>query len=259
MTTARPHPLYAFVLGVARSGTTAMVQLLNTHSAICMGVERYKRLYPKLQAFPPELLEKERFFEFRPEDTNLGPGTGIWDKNCAPLEEKWDSASIFGDKEMAGALPFVARDIPDARIVFMLRDIGPVASSWNVRAAKETDSWAEENDYRVAVDHWNEANRLALDYADTLGERMLLIDYETFFSGAEGYVDVLLGFLGLRHERRFDRTYGARVARYCDIISQKPSLVLEGQEEYLAQKADRAAYERLLGMARDQRQALVSA
>lgn len=256
MNIERTSRVHAFVLGVARSGTTAMVRLLNTHSAICMGIERYKKLYPKLQAFPPELLEKDRFFDGRPEDTNLGPGSGIWDKNYPPMAAKWDSAKVHGDKEMAGALPFVARDIPDARIVFMLRDIEPVASSWNQRAAKEGDSWAEENDYRVAVEHWNSANALALEHVEKLGDRLMLIDYEAFFSGSEGYAEDLLAFLGLKRPPRFETAYARAVERYRDVISKKPPLVLDGQEEFLDREADRKSYSRLLDIAREQRRTI---
>ena len=36
-----------FVAGLGRSGTTALMEVLVAHDDIAMGVERYKRLYPR--------------------------------------------------------------------------------------------------------------------------------------------------------------------------------------------------------------------
>ena len=53
-----------FVIGVGRSGTTAMAELLNMHDDICIGIERYKFKFVRLGEFEGNEFEPERFFRF---------------------------------------------------------------------------------------------------------------------------------------------------------------------------------------------------
>lgn len=55
-------PTYAFVIGAARTGTTAMVYLLNAHSSVCIGIERLQVSLLMGEIYPAELFLKERFF-----------------------------------------------------------------------------------------------------------------------------------------------------------------------------------------------------
>ena len=66
-------PGFAFVLGAARSGTTAMADLLNAHGRVCIGIERYKHLFDRTKRLDPALYEEERFFAFDASDTNILP------------------------------------------------------------------------------------------------------------------------------------------------------------------------------------------
>src|SRR5215469_6731787 len=68
---------YLFVGGCARSGTTAFVQLLNAHSEIFIGNERYLYLYPRIKEaaakdngyFNTERFKPERFSLIHPGET----------------------------------------------------------------------------------------------------------------------------------------------------------------------------------------------
>ena len=243
-------PVYAFVLGPARSGTTAMVDLLNTHPAICMGVERYKRYYRRNRAYPAALLTKERFFTFEEGDTNTNPERKPWKPLYQSLAAKWDSATVVGDKEGFAALPHIVAGVPEPRIIYMLRQISTLASSWNSRAASPKDKWPERNDFRAAVNRWNEANALAYSYADRLGGNLLVINYETFFAGDDSYAGRLMQFLGLEPgNSEFMHAYHASARHYRDVVSQKPPLVLDGQVEHLEQTADMETYRRLAKLA----------
>jgi hypothetical protein len=245
------NPVYAFVLGAARSGTTAMVELLNTHPAICMGVERYKRYYRRHRSYPASLLTRERFFTFEQSDTNARPDRKPWKPLYETLAAKWDSARVVGDKEGFAALPHIIEGIPEPRIIFMLRDIAQVASSWNARAANVADKWPERNDFRAAVRRWNEANALAASYADRLGPRLLVLEYERFFSGDDFYADRVMGFLTLEPGNPdFMRAYHESVRHFREVVSRKSPLVFEGQAEFLEREADMETYERLSTIAR---------
>lgn len=241
---------YAFVVGVARSGTTAMTELLNAHRSICIGMERYKKLYRRKREFPLQLLSKERFFSFEPNDTNQDPMKGAWRHLYESMAEKWDTASVVGDKESYAALDFVLESIPNPHIIFMLRSVEQVASSWNVRAAAERDAWPANNDFRVAVNRWNEANSIAYLLSQSVGERLFVIDYERFFSGSRAYADALLRFLGVQaDEPKFAEAYDLTCSHYRHVVSRKQPVILERQEEFIEREANRRTYERLRELA----------
>jgi Sulfotransferase family len=70
---------YCFVFGCPRSGTTAVVRLLQAHPRVVIGMERHKFLLSRRRdraKFGPALFEPERFFDFRPGDTNVNPDLG---------------------------------------------------------------------------------------------------------------------------------------------------------------------------------------
>ena len=110
-------PATAFVLGTARSGTTAMADLLNAHQRVCIGIERYKYLVNRTKALDPALFEEERFFAIDPSETNILPRPGGLAEAYATMRAKWPGALVVGDKLGARALPVVARDMPRARVV----------------------------------------------------------------------------------------------------------------------------------------------
>ena len=177
-----------FVCGAARSGTTAMARLLNTHPDIVLGIERFKTRL--LHADDGEdlagLFERERFFDFQPGDTNINCHRS-YRGNTARAARKFDEAVYVGDKvpNLYRRLAFVAERFPDCRFVHMLRNPLYVALSWRARALDADDAWPAENDYRQAVADWNESVRVALDAQRTLGGRIAFVSYDRIF-GARG-------------------------------------------------------------------------
>ena len=80
------------VTGVARSGTTALGELLNAHPLVGLGIERFKFQFLREDNFSADLFTRERFFDFRPEDTNLIP----------ELRPAW---ALRGDRREMGQRP----------------------------------------------------------------------------------------------------------------------------------------------------------
>ena len=66
-------PRVLLVTGVGRSGTTAIANLLNGHPRTCIGVERYKYKFLRRGEFEGDEFTPQRFFDFRPTDTNVLP------------------------------------------------------------------------------------------------------------------------------------------------------------------------------------------
>ena len=87
-----------FVIGVGRSGTTAMAELLNMHEDICIGIERYKFKFVRRGEFEGNEFEPERFFRL-PGDRHQHPAgpAGKWRTIYDRMREKFPEARIRGD------------------------------------------------------------------------------------------------------------------------------------------------------------------
>ena len=227
-----------------------MGNLLNAHGRICIGIERYKCLFDRTKRLDPALYHEERFFAFDPSDTNILPDIEPYRSTYDAMRPKWSQALVVGDKLGARALPAVVRDIPGARVVYLLRQVARVASSWNVRALRPNDRWPRENDFTAAVPRWNEVNALALQAVDALGPRMLVIEYERFFAGDEGHPRMLERLLEVPHDETMLAAYRRAAEFYVGKVATKPPTVLDGQEQLIAAEADMDTYEALVGHAR---------
>lgn len=194
------------------------------HPKIAIGIERFKKV--RGVEFLPNLFDRDRFFDFRPDDTNTPPPT------FSP--EKYDAAEWVGDKVphyYRKARPIFAR-FPGARMIYILRDIDAVAASWQARADKKRDSWPERNGSLAAVVEWNKANATALDYSQSHPDRFHVISYERMFSGSPETASALFGVLGLSLTSEIEAECSKATAR----DSAKPKM--EG--------ADRDLYRALL-------------
>jgi hypothetical protein len=246
-----------FITGVARSGTTAIADLLNLHPEICIGIERYKFKFLRRGEFDGDEFTLGRFFDFRPSDTNILPtGPGRWRRVYRQLRLKFPRAAVVGDKipHLLDRFEGCARAYPQAKWIYMLRDINGVASSWNARARNPEDNWPATNDFRRAVEVWNRANALIRALPE---ERVRVVAYEDFFGGSAAARRSLLDFLGVREGPGFRRAAAVSYRRYEEVVLAKRPEVLEDQETYLAAQADMQTYCELLARARaaGQRQA----
>jgi Sulfotransferase family len=238
-----------FIIGVGRSGTTAMVDLLNLHPAIAIGIERYKLKFLRRGAFEGDEFTAARFFDFRPGDTNILPEKADrWAKVYRRLGRKFPQVAVVGDKipHLFERFEECERAFPGARWVYMLRDINGVACSWNARARNPEDRWPAKNDFREAVATWNRANALIRTLPE---ERVRIVAYEDFFGGSEAARRSLLAFIGVEEEPRFREGAAAAYRKY-EAVRTTPPLVLEGQEALLAAEADTETYRALLARAR---------
>jgi len=202
---------YLFVCGVPRSGTTALTRLLNGHSKIGIGIERYRFRAMKHKDCPYqiELFEKKRFFNYRPEDGAVD----VWQKYSGDYEElasKWKHLAWTGDKvpRLYLAADNLLRDIPDARLIFILRDVFSVAASWQGRADDTADlSWPVSNGWSAAVEEWNRGVEIAANLIRNYPDRVVLVDYQDIFSEDLVTLRRLFGSLGLRSPRKLPELY----------------------------------------------------
>lgn len=197
-----PQKTHLIVTGVARSGTTALAELLNTHPAICMGIERFKFRYLREQRFDDGFLTKERFFDFRRGDTNLLPDLRpAWAPIYKEMEGKWDEAQIVGDKtpDLIPVLPDFMAQNPNHRFICMLRNLRDVALSWQARADRRRDAWPKGRGFEAACDSWQTQMEALHDLMrhKPNRDRILLLDYDRMHTAPERTARGLLAHLGL--------------------------------------------------------------
>jgi hypothetical protein len=184
---------HLFVVGVGRSGTTVFARILNAHSQILVGIERYKYLALSANdhSFEPELFTRERFFDVRPGDTNVRQRWTETQRN------RWAGVKWVGDKipHLYKRIDTIKRRFPGALVLCMLRDGLDVASSWHTRAMKETDSWPRHNDFVEGMRQWDEANRGLLRDARLYRGTLYFVSYESLFGPAQPDLTRLLDLL----------------------------------------------------------------
>lgn len=194
-------PTHLFVAGCPRSGTTALTRLLNLHPDIVIGLERYKTLFSRSYEVSPALFHEDRFFDFRKDDTTFAPGserrseeaTAFYDK----ARSKFPTAKFIGDKypQFFRFYDRLFRKLPNARVIFIVRDPLYVAQSWQ-RRSEDSSGWPERNDARRAVQYWNDALAYTLAYTQIKKNAFVLVDYEQFFAARTDGLLELLGWIG---------------------------------------------------------------
>jgi hypothetical protein len=98
---------FLFVTGCARSGTTEIVNVLNRHPAVAIGMERFKFVIrDRIEEFQQCLFAPDNFVRAAEEDTNILPRSPAYRDHYANLKSKFDAGrvQVVGDK-----LPFLFR------------------------------------------------------------------------------------------------------------------------------------------------------
>jgi len=175
---------YLFIAGCARSGTSALAQLLGNHSKIVMGMERYGHLVNKDDfKLTPKHFEPERFLKIEPDDTFYNDFKKFheWDERIEKkLKEK--SYTYIGDKRPEFYLVYdeLFETFPNAKVVFIFRNLYEVASSWNKRA-EEGQNWPAHKNFQKAVYAWNDSLRKTLEALEKYPENIVCLRYEDIF------------------------------------------------------------------------------
>jgi len=208
---------HLLISGVARSGTTALAELLNSHESICVGIERFKFQFLLHHNHSARLFERERFFDFRPQDTNLSPtAKPHWQTVYDAIAQKWDAAEVIGDKvpDMTAVLPAFIAANPDFKYIYILRNLKDVGLSWQARANRTRDSWPSKKGFAAACESWSAQMQSlhALMQTKEMNRKVLLLDYDTMYDEGSRSDEVILKFLGVGSSAAFRDTYQKHVA-----------------------------------------------
>ena len=175
---------FLFAGGNARSGTTALAGLLNSHPRVFLTVERYIG-ETKADQLRPELFSKENML------SDKAPNSLA--KFEGDLSERWDQATYIGDKVPALYLGFnsIDENFPDAKIVYIVRNPIGVAGSYERR--RQANSW--KRDVVDAVKQWNRSVNLGLKRVKG-GGKLIVVPYEDLFKSRQN-LDRLFAALDL--------------------------------------------------------------
>jgi len=220
---------FLFVTGIQRSGTTALANTLNWHSEITVCIERFKYLINKnkIHLFTPDLFAQDALLDFSSNYTNCTPDhSNRFADFYKDLGDKYSNLKYVGDKiaNDPGQIPRIHDTFPNAKIIYIVRDIFEVAHSWQTRADREGDNWPAHKTAECAVTPWNEFNAQVLSMWESYPDDIYVVNYQKFFSEAEGKTDQLnrlLSFLNLSADSGIIEGYDKARTLYARNIKNK--------------------------------------
>ncbi len=241
-----------FMAGLARSGTTAFRRVLSAHPEVVLGMERYKRLWARAEEITTDLFVKERFFDFSDGLTNLTPDVGErWSINYAELEAKWDAATYVGDKMTTIRFDRLHELHPDAKFVFIVRDIDQVALSWERRASNPDDQgWPERSDGEASVERWNVALRRIRRAVRKHPDHAVVVEYHRLFSDPDAQsLKGVLAFLGLEWEPTIAGEFAAAHRQYVESVAGRDRTMPPELAKVVDEVADRDLWDAVIRLA----------
>lgn len=233
---------HLFVMGCDRSGTTAFVDLLNSHPRLCIGMERYKHYVSTPERLTPALFEPEEFFNLRTDQTNIK-----WDRIYKALRPKYETAAYVGDKvpRYFTILEDIRRQFPSCQFVFLARDPYDVARSWKRRAMDPNDhNWPRSHGVERAIAVWNSSLSAYRAAAKIRCEDLFFLRYEAIFSRDTSSLAKLLNTLGLDFHPDMQRHFEATLAAWEQ--KKRPDEVLTDAElQWVEKNANQRLFERI--------------
>lgn len=214
-----------FICGCPRSGTSALRNVFNADPRFAIGMERYYSRGSNQFSLQRKHFEKSRFYDLQNGDT-------FWSSldNCTSSEASFDDALYRGDKIplLYKHLQSLFSQMPDSTVLFIVRDIYEVAASYNVRAQDEDDDlWARNQNYKVAVDDWNDSLVHLYQSCQERNENVIPVFFDDFFSN-DAALGLLMEKLDLANEYI---DFSPFVKKYLDIKSKKKDTRLSDEEK----------------------------
>lgn len=194
---------FCLVTGCPRSGTTAMMRLLNTHPEVAICNERYFSAVAQ-DDFGRGHFRRDRMSSFEEGDGYPEAMTAVDTVQAIELAEK---AQVFGDKvPNVEAVVKAARRLGGVKVIAMVRDpIGVILSFEDRRRRAVADpdgdpAWPAHFDFEEGMKRFNHAMSHLLKETkmarDRRGYDLLIVDYAEIFS-AEGDLNRIFSFIGV--------------------------------------------------------------
>lgn len=180
-----------FVSGVARSGTTALVNVLNQHPRILVGTERFFGRI-KNQTLTQDMFAREAFL-FPKRERSESQGFHL---DGQDLVRKFNCATAIGDKfpGLYRHFDYMFDTFPEATHIYIFRNPFSVLESFEARKERAGDNWSRG--WRAGLEEWNESLGKVAALPDDRLEKFLFLPYEDVLSSAER-MNLIFAGLGL--------------------------------------------------------------
>jgi len=238
---------FLFVCGCARSGTSALVKLFNAHGEIAIGMERYISRFLSGKGLSPELFEEKRFFSVEKGDT-FYDDLDYFKPLYESLQKKWQHSLVIGDKipKLYTKYGQLFERFPEARIVFVARNLIDVASSYKRRAEDETDQeWSHRRDATKAIDDWNSANLQTLSAKEQYPNQVYVLSYESLFIHNRG-IEELFKFIDLEPTDTVLKHFQIEMKKSSAVRAQRIEILSADEKLAICLRADSRSFRQLL-------------
>ncbi len=187
----RPVPKHLFVCGAAGCGGSDVANLLNTHPAVVLGLERYSRLFSRVETRDDwqTLFGSERFLLPVPGDSDEAPP--LLPDEADALERKFGEAAYVGDKvdSLYARWDFLCDTYPDCTAIQVVRDPVFAVAAWLREAmVPGQDAAPLANELKDEVDElvgrWNESVASAFATRKRFGRRFACVSYDRLFGSS---------------------------------------------------------------------------
>lgn len=222
---------------MGRSGTSALVNVLNSNPAALIGQERYFWTIRK-DLIGPEHFEKHRFLDVREEDTH---NKSAFRGKPEELSARYDAATLIGDKFPSLFRHFdrVFDVFSEARHLYIVRNPLSVLESYDARYSDSSDNWSHS--YQDGMDAWNESVGKVASLPAHLRRQFVIVRYEDLYDSTEAINTMFadLGLPGVEPAR-----LQSFVARFRE-LNDKAVPRRDNLRFFVARNADWASYRKL--------------
>ena len=182
-----------FVTGLPRSGTSLVEQILTSHSAVADGgeINRLMLLVLEIGGHSCDSVRRYTAAHSAPEAARL---FGHW------LQERFPEPGRIVDKSLTTTrlLGVAAALLPEAPLIWLKRD--PMDCAWSCFRTffQGTSPWS--HDLEDMAHHFRIEDELLHQWQDILGERLLVVPYESLATESDEWIRRILAHCSLAEE-----------------------------------------------------------
>jgi hypothetical protein len=210
-------------------------------------MERYRSVLYQLDnrgelgRFGPQMFEAQRFLNVELHDSRFRDHY-----RKAALRFATGPVRYVGDKvpHTKSIVLALTQRFPDARFVFIYRDLERVASSYCRRANDPNDAWPRAATCALAAEHWQEAFASGDALTAVVGEdRMFVVKFEQLFGGDHRVVEAMFAWLGVDYHIGAVTTFQRQIATGRDLAS-RPLALTAAERRFVSSAIDHRTLER---------------
>jgi hypothetical protein len=230
---------FLFIAGCPRSGTSALVRILSFSKDIVIGLERFGHLVSKNNfQLNKSHFETERFFKLETHDTFYEDVIKFHHKFYPNMRKKYETAKIVGDKrpDLYRSYDELFMNFPEAKVIFIYRQLDKVASSYNARAIEE-NSWPADKNFKQAVIDWNESLYCTLQ-AIKRGYNIKIVEYENVFQ-SNSNLDDLFEFVGVEKDAGVEEGINLVRSRSAKLLNERKMYLNDDELAFIDENANK--------------------